>query len=173
MNIKFESEIFENGYLIDKYSKYAESNQTIEGIPYINFPFEVTLSNPKYKYISWVLIDHDANPVVNFSWIHWLVANYMVTNGEASVPQLLVDSALNYTGGTNSFAGPLTNIKGEQVVYNYGGPTPPDTAHVYTLYVYAHQHELNLSKRFFYNDLLNELEKQEQLIATAKFKARA
>ncbi len=152
----------EAGYLKDKYSKYAQDEELIEGVPYINFEFEVTGISDEYKYLSWALIDHDSNPVCSFSWIHWLVANYSSEN--KTIVENLCESNLDYVGGQNSFASPIANNQDERVIFNYGGPMPPNVDHNYSLVVFAHAKELNLEKGFFYNELLNELKKQTTII---------
>ncbi len=152
----------QDGYLKDKYSKDASEEYLIEGVPYVNFEFEVTNVDPTHKYLSWALIDHDSNPVCSFSWIHWLVANYSTEN--STVVENLSESGLEYVGGQNSFASPLAKIQDEKVIFNYGGPMPPNEDHNYSLVVFAHATELNLEKGFFYNELLNELKKQTSIV---------
>lgn len=172
MKIKFKREIYTNGYLADRYSKYSEEVNMIEGVPFINFPFQVEAINSKYKYLSWVLIDHDANQVVNFSWIHWLVANYRITSTTTSIPELIYNSNEEFVRGNNTFSCPLTNITNPLIYLGYGGPTPPDKDHVYTLEVYAHTEKLELSDGFFYNQLLAGLEEAVTETASAKLIAR-
>lgn len=159
MKLVINKETYNNKYLADKYSKYANDELKKEGIPYINFPFEIHELRAEQKFVSWVLIDYDSNPVVQFSWIHWMVGNYNISHTNEHIPEGIINSSKKYTKGINSFAGPLTNIKSEELIYNYGGPTPPDCDHIYTLEVYAHNSELNLKDGYFYNDLLNELDK--------------
>ncbi len=161
MKIKLLNAI-QDGYLKDKYSKYANEELLIEGVPYVNFEFEVQGIASNHKYLSWALIDHDANPVCSFSWIHWLVANYSSENEK--VVENLAESNLKYVGGQNSFASPLANNKDEKVIFNYGGPMPPDEDHNYSLVVFAHETELDLEQGFFYNELLNELKKQTSIV---------
>lgn len=172
MKIKLNRSIYDGIYLKDEYSKYATKENLIDGIPYNNFPFEIENISEEYRYISWALIDHDSNPVVNFSWIHWLIANYEVKKNAITIPGKLVNSNNKYLGGTNSFAGPLTNIINEKIILNYGGPTPPDKDHTYTLYVYAHTNELLLEKGFYYNEFLKELDKQKYVMDKVKILAK-
>lgn len=159
MKININKNVYNNGYLANKYSKYAEDKFRIDDIPYVNFPFEVQNIKDDYKFISWVLLDHDSNPLVQFSWIHWLVSNYKVEKENTKIPELLLKSGKVYAKGINSFAGPLTNVNNKDIVYNYGGPTPPDKDHVYTLEVYAHDNELNLKDGYYYNEFVEQLEK--------------
>ncbi len=159
MNIIINKNTYNKEYLVDRYSKYCIDNEKIEGIPYINFPFEINDIHEEFKYLSWILLDHDSNPVVQFSWIHWLVSNYPIEEKSVSIPENLKNTLVEYTKGVNSFAGPVTNIKNEDIILNYGGPTPPDKDHLYTLAVYSHDKKLNLEDGFYYNNLLMELEK--------------
>lgn len=172
MNIKFDKEIYSNQYLADKYSKYSCESNLVQGVPFINFPFKVEEIKPEYKYLSWVLIDHDANPVVNFSWIHWLVANYQVESAVTVIPEMVYDTEKKLTRGNNSFSSPLANIQDQKIYLGYGGPTPPDKDHVYTLELYAHEEELDLTDGFFYNQLLTQLDKTDFEYASAKLLAR-
>lgn len=171
MKIKLDNDVFEGNYLLDKYSKYASEEYKIEGVPYINFPFEIENIEEDNKYLSWILIDHDSNPVVNFSWIHWLVANYKIESNLASIPEHLCNTNKPYIKGNNSFSCPLANIKDEKVYLNYGGPTPPDKDHNYTLVVYAHNAKLDVNDGFFYNDLLDCLEQTTYKVASIKITA--
>lgn len=172
MNIKFNKEIYNNEYLADKYSKYSKEVDKIEGVPFVNFPFHVDGISAQYKYLSWTLIDHDSNPVVNFSWIHWLVANYEIDGTKTSIPERLYEKKANLVRGNNTFSCPLSNVQNEKLYLGYGGPTPPDKDHVYTLVVYAHDEKLDLSNGFFYNDFLKSIEKVNAVCAVAKLLAR-
>ncbi len=172
MNIKFDKEIYNDGYLADKYSKYCEGIDKIDGIPYVNFPFHVEEIPDEHKYLSWTLIDHDSNPVVNFSWIHWLVANYEIDDTKTVIPERVYENKTNLVRGNNTFSCPLTNIQNEKIYLCYGGPTPPDKDHEYTLVVYAHDEKLDVSNGFFYNDLLKSIKKVNAVAAVAKLLAR-
>ncbi len=172
MNIKFDKDIYNNEYLADKYSKYCEGSNKIDGVPFVNFPFHVDDISDEYKYLSWTLIDHDSNPVVNFSWIHWLVANYEISDRQTTIPESMYEKKADIVRGNNTFSSPLANIKNEDIYLGYGGPTPPDKDHIYTLVVYAHDEKLDLSDGFFYNDLLKSIEKVNVASATAKLLAR-
>lgn len=172
MIIKFNKETCNNDYLADKYSKYADNNLKIDGVPYVNFSFTVEDLDLEDKYLSWVLLDHDSNPVIQFSWIHWLVANYQVSSQFETIPELLVESCKQYIGGKNSFYSPLASVTNEKVCLNYGGPTPPDKDHVYTLVVYAHEEKLHLRDGFYYNQFLNGLDGISTKVATAKILGR-
>lgn len=172
MKIELNNAILEGNYLLDKYSKYAKEEDKIEGIPYINFPFSVEDINEDNKYLSWILIDHDSNPVVNFSWIHWLVGNYEIENDFALVPEHLCNTSKSYIKGNNSFSCQLANVKDEKIFLNYGGPTPPDKDHNYTLVVYAHNTKLDINDGFFYNNLLDCLKHSKYQESSIKIIAR-
>ncbi len=173
MKIELDKSIYEGSYLADKYSKYAKPNYCLDGVPNVNFPFVVSNLCDSHKYVSWIFIDHDSNPVVQFSWIHWLVANFEVKNNEAKVPEGLSGLEVNYVGGTNSYACPLAKITDPRIIYNYGGPTPPDCDHTYTLVVFSHSHKLNLTQGFYYNQLLTALEATDFKVKQAKIRARS
>ncbi len=173
MKIELNQNIYEDSYLADKYSKYAEPNYCLNGVPNVNFPFTVSDLCDNHKYISWVFIDHDSNPVVQFSWIHWLVANFEVENHKTKVPEGLSSSGVSYVGGTNSYASPLARVTDSRIIHNYGGPTPPDCDHIYTLVVFSHSNKLDLKQGFYYNQLLSALEATDFKVKQAKIKARS
>ncbi len=172
MKIKLSSESFTDGYINAIHSKQADTNQCVEGVPYINFSFTVDDIDPDHNYLSWVLIDYDSNPVVQFSWLHWVIGNFKIENkSNINIPINLQSTKLKYTSGINSFASPLTNISDPRVCLNYGGPTPPDCTHNYTLHVFSHEHKLDLQTGFYYNQLRNELSKQHISSSKAQFLA--
>lgn len=165
------NETLNNGIMYDKYSKYAEEKFLVEGIPYVSFPFTVHDLHDKAKYLAWVLIDHDSYPLIHFSWIHWVVANYEVNSKNINIDENISSTAKLITG-TNSFASPLANIKNKKITMGYGGPTPPDKNHTYTFYVYALSDKLKLGNGFMINDFYDQLELAKIEECSIKFIAR-
>lgn len=147
----------QNNYLSDKYSKYAADDLKRSGIPYVSFPIEFKDIPSETKSLALTFIDYDAVPVCGFPWIHWTVANIpgVITELPENASEIKPFSIIQ---GQNSFASPLGGQKDPNVIHQYGGPTPPDRDHDYTLTVYALDKELNLSNGFYLNELLKEIE---------------
>lgn len=175
MKITMSAKAFENGYLADKYSKYACEEFTINSNPVVSFPFKVENISKEYGYLSWILIDHDSNPVVGFSWIHWLVANAKIETKNQDtvlVKEGFAQEDNKYLRGYNSFISPLASCDDECITLAYAGPTPPDKEHDYTLKVFATEKPLNLNDRFYFNDFYKELSKINYQMAEYTIKAR-
>ena len=63
-----------NGYLFDRYSKFAPADQKIEGKPSRSFPIFVSDVPKDAKNLAVCFYDYDSVPVCGFTWIHWLAA---------------------------------------------------------------------------------------------------
>ncbi|WP_026883447.1 YbhB/YbcL family Raf kinase inhibitor-like protein [Clostridium akagii] len=141
----------ENGYLPNKYSKFAGENYEYKGNPCVSFPIEFTDVSDKVKSIALTFLDHDAIPVCGFTWIHWLACNIPPTI--RTLPKnISVDNTLNVLQGQNSFASPFIGETDHIITNRYIGPTPPDKDHEYTLKVYGLDKKLDLNEGYFMND---------------------
>lgn len=148
----------ENGYLPEKYSKYADEGFKIGVNPIVSFPIEFKDIPESTQSIALSFIDHDAVPVCGFSWIHWLACNI---NPQTSILEedASRNTALNITQGQNSFASPFIGSNTEvNVIHKYVGPTPPNKDHFLTLTVYALDQSLDLQDGYFLNDFYKEIE---------------
>lgn len=148
----------ENGYILKKYSKYAEEQEKYKGNPKVSFPitFEEVPSGTKSFAIT--LIDFDAVGVCGFPWIHWIACDIP---GEVSeLPEnVSMDNTLNIVQGRNSFSSDFVGETDSKIIYGYVGPTPPDKDHKYILDVYALDcPTLQLENGFSLNELYDKME---------------
>ena len=74
-----------NGYLFDRYSKFAPADQKIEGKPSRSFPIFVSDVPKDAKNLAVCFYDYDSVPVCGFTWIHWLAANLPVKDIPADI----------------------------------------------------------------------------------------
>lgn len=146
----------ENGYLPDKYSKFADSKYRYKDNPCISFPIELNDISSKVKSLAITLLDYDSTPVCGFTWIHWLACNIPATIN--TIPEnISINNSLNIVQGTNSFASSFVGETDSNITNRYIGPTPPDKDHEYTLTVYGLDKKLDLSEGYFLNDFLKAI----------------
>ncbi len=138
------------GFLPDKYAKYSTIKKA--GQPVISFPIDITEIPQSAKYLALSLIDYDAVPRTGFPFIHWLAANLPTESIEEDFSSIFAGPQ-----GMNSWNSRFYDLNDPYVVSHYAGPNPPDNPHRYTLTVYALDHQMNFSNRFFYNDFRDEL----------------
>ena len=101
----------------------------------------------------------DSVPVCGFTWIHWIAANITKTvfpEGDST--------GADYVQGINSWLGTY----GKEGAFGYGGMTPPDAVHTYTLRVYALDTKLDLENGFFYNALMHAMKGHVLAMAEAE-----
>lgn len=132
----------ENGLLPDKYAKFSDI--TIDGVPSVSFPIRVEGVPADAKSLALTFVDFDSLPVCGFAWTHWTAANIPADISE--IPEnASQDEAFGMVQGKNHFSGALS--------CRYGGPTPPDKTHNYTLTVFALDCKLELDEGFSLNEL--------------------
>ncbi|MGX7052335.1 YbhB/YbcL family Raf kinase inhibitor-like protein [Leuconostoc palmae] len=141
----------EDGFIPDKYAKYASQEYRTSNMPTVNFPITISEIPTGTKSLTVSLIDYDAVPVTGFPWIHWLAANLPVD----SIPENLSETGLGVSGMNSTWhnvqkGGELPNPKINQA---YIGPMPPDKTHDYTLTIFALDTVLDLQNGFFLNEL--------------------
>lgn len=166
----------EDGYLPSAYSKFATENEKSGRYPIQSFPFEVKGLPSGTKYLAWAFIDFDSIPVMGFPWIHWLAANYPVTQDPASVPANLAQLAANqatdivnsgFVQGENSSYSRYIQETDPKLKQTYIGPVPPDHDHRYTLMVIACKDKLSVKPGFFLNEL-HHLDQDNPTVILAK-----
>ncbi|GEK28083.1 YbhB/YbcL family Raf kinase inhibitor-like protein [Furfurilactobacillus siliginis] len=161
-----------NGYLGDRYSKYAAATEMYDGRPAISFPMTFSDLPKMAKTVAWVLFDDDAIPVTGFSWIHWLGANLSVDDAN-----LAEDASRHADGrfiqGKNSTAGRLIHNTDPLTNQHYNGPTPPDKDHEYTLMAYALDTTLDLENGYWLNEFHRAIEGHVVDQITTTFISRA
>ncbi len=148
----------ENGYLLQKYSKYAEERYKYKGNPKVSFPitFEDVPSGTKSFAIT--LIDYDAVGVCGFPWIHWGACD--IPGDTKELPEnISMNNILNIVQGRNSFSSDFVGETDPKIIYGYVGPTPPDKDHKYILDIYALDcSSLDLETGFSLNELYDKIE---------------
>lgn len=145
--MKIVSDVLNGGQIPVRFGKYGTVKNSYD-VPSVSVPFEIVDAPAETVSFALVLDDVDAVPVCGFTWIHWIAANIKKT-------ELPEDDSrkADYVQGTNSWFG--TN--GKDGSFGYGGMTPPDAPHVYTLKVYALDCELDLKDGFFLNELVHAM----------------
>lgn len=147
----------ENGSLADKYGKQASEEYLRDDVPYVSFPISFENVPENAKSLALTLIDYDSVPVCNFAWIHWLVANIPAEVKE--LPENASDEKpFPFVQGNTSYASPVAGHKDPKITQQYGGPTPPDKDHDYTLVVYALDTELDLKDGYYLNEFYRAIE---------------
>ncbi|MPQ45219.1 YbhB/YbcL family Raf kinase inhibitor-like protein [Clostridium tarantellae] len=149
------------GIFEDKYG--SRGVQKIKNMPIFSIPVEWSRGPCSTVSYAITLIDYDAIPVIGFPWIHWTVAN--IPCYICSIKENVSRKSNCFIEGVNSFSEDylvkLNDIQDFRVskkdAIGYGGFAPPDKPHVYTLKVYALNTKLNLTKGFFYNDMLKSM----------------
>lgn len=143
----------ENGFLPDKYGKYApESNKKYDHTV-CSFPITIEGVPSNAQSLALTFIDFDSTPVCGFTWIHWIMC------GIAPDTMLIPENAsqnpdAQWRQGYNSTFGDLADVNNDLTVAQaYIGPRPPDMDHTYTLRVYALDTQLDLAEGYFYNQL--------------------
>ena len=133
--MKVTSSGIKNGVIQEKYGMYGKVNNYV---PTCSIPF--TIKNPPKgtKYYAIYMYDPDGG-----NWTHWLAANYSSKTFPEDASRIKASSMVQ---GKNSFK-----------TIGYGGPTPPDKTHTYTIKIYALKSKLDLKKGFTKKQFLTEI----------------
>lgn len=154
--MKIVSEAMNGGNIPARFGKHGDVKNDY-GVPSISVPFEIVDAPEGTVSFALVLDDVDAVPVCGFAWIHWIAANIKKT----SVPEN--DSVIaDYPQGINSWL----QTYGKEGAKGYGGMTPPDAPHVYSLKVYALDCEIDINDGFFLNEMVHKM--KGHVLATAE-----
>ncbi|MFD1393093.1 YbhB/YbcL family Raf kinase inhibitor-like protein [Lacticaseibacillus jixianensis] len=141
-----------NGYLADKFGKYAPEADKHAGTPTRSFPIEIKDAPSQTQTFALWLIDYDAVPVSGFPWIHWTAAN--IPAGTTVIPENAShDGSLSMIQGHNSTAGRIVGNTDPLTVTGYVGPQPPNADHAYTLTVFALDSALTLADGYWLSEL--------------------
>lgn len=154
----------------DDYSKAAPSQNKINGVPVVSFPFYIDNMPSFVHYLHWRLVDDDAIPVCGFEWIHWTAANVpvdalMFDFNDSHALQIPEDFSRKMPSmipeavqGCNSQASRFVGCEDPAITMRYNGPQPPDKDHEYMLEVFGTEQPLpNLKQGFYMNELLREI----------------
>lgn len=153
----------ENGLLPDRYAKF--SVKRIGGVPSMSFPIRIEGIPAGAKTLALTFVDFDSLPVCGFVWTHWIAANIPANISE--IPEnASQDEAFGMVQGKNHFSGAVS--------CRYGGPTPPDKTHNYTLTMFALDCELELDEGYGLDEFLeksrNHVLEKAELILPARSK---
>lgn len=160
--MKISSSAIKNGYFLDSYGGHGTAfNET--GVPTYSVPFKIEEAPEKTKSFAVVLYDLDAfETTKGFPWIHWVIGN--LTRQE--ILENESQTATDFVQGINSWHSTLGANQSKELSAYYGGMTPPDKAHIYTLKIIALDTQLDLKPGFFLNDLVAKM--KGHILATAE-----
>lgn len=142
----------ENGYLPDRYGKYAPADCMVDEHPCVSFPIEFADVPAGAKSLAIEFIDYDAIPVGGFCWIHWLACN--IDPNTTLIPDnASAEETIDFVQGTNSDWSPLAGAHSNPaIIRRYAGPFPPDQDHEYTVVAYALDCMLDLKEGYYQNE---------------------
>lgn len=142
-----------NGYFLDCYGGHGQSFNE-NAVPTYSIPFRIEQAPNETESFVVVLYDIDAYEVTRgFPWIHWVVAN--LTREE--ILENESQTATDFIQGVNSWHSPLKANQSRELSSFYGGMTPPNSDHVYTLQVWALDTILTLENGFYLNQLSTKM----------------
>lgn len=147
--MKVTSSGIKNGKIAEKYGMYG-SVKDKKGIPKVSIPLTIKNAPKNTKYYAVYMYDNDV------PWVHWLAVNYKSNSFTEDASRKKSNSMVQ---GKNSFG-----------TLGYGGPTPPDKTHTYTIKVYALKSKVTLSNGFSqsqFNKAING-----KILATATIKGQ-
>ena len=153
-NLHINSINIKDGILDNDFGGYGKH-------PSISFPLSWNKVEGAKSYALY-MIDYDATHVVGFPFIHWLVANIKDNKLDYDATHLNKDIIQGQNSRTKAtWINNQNKIisKSELLEHaNYTGPTPPDKAHFYTVFIFALDKEkLDLNNGFFLEELLKEI----------------
>ncbi len=147
-SIKVTSSGINNGKIGEKYGMYGSVDK--KGIPKVSIPIKITNAPKKTKYYAIYMYDN------NVPWTHWMVVNYKSNNFKIDASRKNANSMIQ---GKNSFG-----------TIGYGGPTPPDKTHTYTIKIYAIEKKVKLSNGFSYSQFNKAI--KGKILSTATIKGK-
>ncbi|MDR0957580.1 MAG: YbhB/YbcL family Raf kinase inhibitor-like protein [Candidatus Nomurabacteria bacterium] len=150
--MKISVQLDKNGYLPDKYAKYAPKElQNPSGNAICSFPSEISDVPSGAKTLALTFIDYDAIQVSRFAWVHWIACN--IAADTKLIPEnAALSGEISVVQGANSYGSFFVGETDPNFIFRYGGPKPPDADHDYTLVIYALDTELDFRDGYFLND---------------------
>jgi len=146
--MKVTSASIKNGIIAENHGMYGTVDT--KSIPKVSIPLKVSNAPKKTKYYAVYMYDNDV------SWVHWLSANYKSSTFKTDASK---KNAKSMVQGKNSFG-----------TLGYGGPTPPDKTHTYTLKVYALKSKVSLKSGFTQAQFNKAI--KGKVLATASIKGK-
>lgn len=163
--MKIESTGIQQGYFSEIYGGNG-SVLNENGIPSYSIPFSIQGAPKATKSFAAVLYDLDAyESTKGFPWVHWMIANLTKTNVLANESSTTTE----FLQGVNSWYSPLSMNQSKTLSARYGGMTPHDGVHTYTLKVYALDSILTIENGFYLNELMKKM--TGHVLATATLEA--
>lgn len=153
MSFKVNSEAVKDGKLQDKYGDRCGSEDIVNNIPQLSFPFSWSGAPEGTESFAVVFMDYDNSESEGFPFVHWLVCNILPE--KCLMEEDCGRKGGDFIQGSNSWStifGPYENIP-EKLTLGFGGPAPGDAVHEYELTVYALDKKLDLKEGFFFNEL--------------------
>lgn len=172
LNVKCNGTI--NGAFNDKYGIRGEYK--INNMPLYSIPLTWTEGPVGTKSYAITLTDDNKMDSNRLPWVHWLVADI-----PAQITGFQENTSRHHDGhlseGLNSYVNDYFLRPTEfdnprvpnQYAIGYGGFTPIDKPHTYTVKVYALKCKLNLKPGFTYEQLLKAMD--NKILAQGEFKA--
>ena len=149
-------ELDENGFLPDRFAKYASDEFCVKGTPTRSFPMTFEDVPEGTESIAILFTDPDAVPNCGFAWIHWCAAGI-----PGSVRELPEDASnlqsFGMVQGKNPTAARIVGETEPLVYCRYTGPQPPSGTHDYLLEVFALDNTPQLEEGFFMNELIRAM----------------
>ncbi|MGL5042998.1 MAG: YbhB/YbcL family Raf kinase inhibitor-like protein [Culicoidibacterales bacterium] len=164
--MKVTSSAIKNGYFPKKFGGNGDILNENK-VPTYSIPFKIEDAPENTISYAVVLNDVDAYQTTKgYAWTHWTIAN--LTKTEVLENESL--GATDFVQGVNSWNSPLLANQNDQLSSFYGGMTPPDFDHNYTLTVYALDTKLDLAKGFYLNQLIDAIKGHVLTTATVEAK---
>jgi len=126
--MKVTSSGIKDGKITEKYGMYGSQKEN--GIPTLSIPLKISKAPKKTKFYAVYMYDN------TYPWVHWTAANYKSKTFKEGASK---KNAKSMVQGKNDFG-----------TLGYGGPTPPDKTHTYTIKVYALKSKVTLHNGFTY-----------------------
>ncbi|MBS0937723.1 YbhB/YbcL family Raf kinase inhibitor-like protein [Lactiplantibacillus plantarum] len=160
-----------DGFLNEKYTKYAAPTGKYQGYPIVSFPVIITDVPKNAKSLAFTFLDQDAIPVRGFTMIHWTAANIPV-NITYLPENMSQKSNEQIIQGSNSTAGSFINEHDKKISQHYFGPCPPDCVHRYRFRLYSLDRLLAISQGYYLNEFYDAIKEHVINTATTIVKAR-
>lgn len=135
-----------DGWFEDRFG--AKGSVFVDGMPGLSPGFRIEDAPEGTKSFAFVLEDYDAITAAGFDWVHWIGCDLETSE----VPEGASRDDPGFTEGSNSWFSVLGGLNKEKAT-GYGGMSPPNGMHRYTLTVYAMDTKLGLRKGFRMNEL--------------------
>ena len=146
--MSLQSAGIENGILDPKYGMHGDKK--VNGVPVLSPPLEIRDAPEGAKCFAVMMDDPDAR-----GFVHWMAVNIKEHNIPEDFSRTVGSGAVQ---GRNDFG-----------TVGYGGPTPPDKDHTYSIRIYALDSTIDLQPGFSKDEFQEAL--KGHILASAELKA--